>query len=134
MVCYADASIDCQAQQYASPLFDRLVPWAGQLSTTGGVTAEGPVSHFLGGLAAVLGRFDDANRYFAQAAAMNERMDAKFFAARTDLLWGKMFVERQAPGDPERAQDLLTRAQIAAAAHGYGTVERRATAALRGMD
>ena len=134
MVCYADASIDCQAPQYAGPLFERLVPWAGQLSTTGGVTAEGPVSHFLGGLAAVLGRFDDANTFFAQAAAMNERMDAKFFAARTDLLWGKMFVERQAPGDPERAQDLLTRAQIAAAAHGYGTVERRATAALRGMD
>ena len=133
MVCYADASIDSREPQYAGPLFDRLVPWADQLSTTGGATAEGPVSHYLGGLAAVLGHFDEADNYFAQAAAMNDRMGAKFFAARTDLLWGKMLVERQAPGDTGKARKLLTRAHTAAAAHGYGTVERRAAVALRAL-
>lgn len=103
------------------------------MSTTGGATAEGPVSHYLGGLAAVLGHFDEADSFFAQAAAMNDRMGAKFFAARTDLLWGKMLVERQAPGDIGKARELLTRAHTAAAAHGYGTVERRAAAALQGL-
>jgi hypothetical protein len=39
------------------------------------------------GLAAVLGRVDEADTYFAQAAAMNDRARAKFFGARTDLLW-----------------------------------------------
>jgi hypothetical protein len=62
---------------------------------------------------------------------MSARMNAKFFGAMTDLLWGSMLVERRADGDTEKARDLLTKAQVAAAAHGYGSVERRAVAALR---
>jgi hypothetical protein len=95
--------------------------------------AEGPVSHYLGGLATVLGRYDEAEAYFAQSAAMGDRIGAKFFAARTDLSWGKMLIERQAPGDAVMAQDLLTKAQAAATANGYGNVERRAAAALHGL-
>ena len=99
-----------------------------------GITADGPVSHFLGGLATVLGRYDEADAYFTQAAAFNDRADAKFFAARTNLSWGKMLAERNAPGDAERARDLLTKAHAAAAAHGYANVERRAAEALQHLD
>ena len=81
----------------------------------------------LGGLATVLGRYDEADAYFAQSAAFSDRVGAKFFAARTDLLWGRMLAERRAPGDTEKARELLTKAQSAAAAHGYGNVERRAS-------
>ena len=95
------------------------------------LTADGPVSHYLGGLATVLGRYDEADAYFTQAAAFNDRADAKFFAARTNLSWGKMLAERNAPGDTERARDLLTKAHTAAAAHGYANVERRAAEALQ---
>ncbi len=90
-----------------------------------------PVSHYLGGLATVLGRYDEADAYFAHAAAFNDRADAKFFAARTNLSWAKMLAERQAPGDNERARDLLTKAHTAAAAHGYANIERRAAEALQ---
>ena len=58
-------------------------------------------------------------------------MKAKFYVAVTDLLWGSMLAERQAEGDTEKARDLLTKAHTAAVAHGYGTVERRAVAALQ---
>jgi hypothetical protein len=92
---------------------------------------EGPVSHTLGGLATLLGRYDEADGYFAHSAASSERANAKFFAARTYLLWGKMLAERVGSGDIEKANDLLTRALTAAVANGYGTVERRATTALR---
>lgn len=47
-------------------------------------SVEGPVSHYLGGLATVLGRYDEADAYFAQAAAFSDRVGAKFFAAGTD--------------------------------------------------
>ena len=87
----------------------------------------------LGGLATVLGRYDEADAYFAQSAAMSDRMGAKFFAALTDLMWGRMLAERRAPGDTEKARDLLTKAHTAAVAHGYGGVERRAAAALQGL-
>ena len=67
MVDYAEAAIECRDPEYAAPLFDRLEPWAGQLPATG-ASALGPVSHYLGGLAAVLGRYDEADAYFAEAA------------------------------------------------------------------
>jgi hypothetical protein len=101
------------------------------LSTTGGGSAQGSVSHYLGGLATVLGRYDEADAYFAQAAAFNDRVGAKFFAARTNLSWGRMLAERSASGDAEKARELLTKAQTSAAAQGYANVERRAAEALQ---
>ena len=129
MVSYSDAAIECRDPRYAGPLLHLLSPWADEWSTSG-PTAEGPVSYSLGGLATVLGRYDDADAYFAHSAASSARANAKFFAARTDLLWGKMLVERRAPGDVQKAQHLLTKARVVAAANRYGNVERRAEAAL----
>ncbi len=125
MVDFAEAAIECHDPVYAEPLVAKLEPWAGQLPATGG-SALGPVSHYLGGLATVLGRYEEADAYFAQSAEMSRRMGAKFFAARTDLLWGRMLAERGGPGDAERAHDLLVEARRAAVEHGYGNVERRA--------
>jgi hypothetical protein len=130
MVAYGDAAIECRETRFALPLFDRLAPWAGVWSATGGPTVEGPVSHTLGGLATLLGRYDEADAYFAHSAASSERAQAKFFAARTHLLWGRMLAERAHPGDTEKARELLTMAHTAAVANGYGAVERRAAAAL----
>ena len=45
-----------------------------------------------------------------------------------------MLAERRAPGDAEKARDLLTRAQSGAAEHGYANVERRAAEALQHLD
>jgi tetratricopeptide (TPR) repeat protein len=134
MVVYAEVAIACRDPKYAGPLFDRLEPWSDQWSIGGGITAEGPVSHYLGGLAAVLGRYDEADDYFRQAAALSDRMGAKYFASSTNLLYGKMLIERNDPGDHGRARDLLTKAQTAAASHGYGSIERRAAAALLNLD
>ena len=131
MITYSDAAIECRDRRFALPLFDRLVPWADQWSTTAGPTVEGPVSHTLGGLASLLGRYTEADAYFATSAASSERANAKFFAARTNLLWGRMLAKRQAPGDAKKARQLLVKAHEAAVVNGYGNVERRAVAALQ---
>ena len=130
---YAEAAIACRAPEHAGPIFDGLAPWADQMATTG-TTAGDPTSHVLGGLATILGRYDEAETYFARAAAFNERAHAEFFAARTNLSWGEMLAERNAPGDTQRARDLLTKAHTSAAAHGYANIERRAAAALQHLD
>ena len=57
MADYAEAAVECRAPEYAAPLLERMTPWADQLCTSGGGSAEGPMSHFLGGLAALLGRY-----------------------------------------------------------------------------
>jgi tetratricopeptide (TPR) repeat protein len=133
MVDFAEAAIECRHVAAAAALFVQLEPWAAQLPATG-ASALAPVSHYLGGLATVTGEFDRADTYFDQAAVISQRMGAKFFAARTDLSWGKMLAERGAPGDSAKARTLLTRAQAAAAANGYGNVERRAAEALQRLD
>lgn len=45
-----------------------------------------------------------------------------------------MLAQRKAPGDAERARELLAKAHTAAAAHGYANVERRAAEALQDLD
>jgi hypothetical protein len=133
MCGFAEGAIEVADPRFARPLFDHLAPWANQWCTTG-ITGQGPISHYVGGLAAVLGRLDEADAYFAQAASMNTRATAKFFGARTDLQWGKMLAERRGPGDAERGRALLTKAHTVAGANGYGNVERRAAAALQMLE
>src|SRR5450755_68438 len=133
MTTYANVAIECGERQMAGSLFDLLAPWSDQLSTNGGGSTNGPVSHFLGGLATVLGRYDDADSYFARAASFNSRTQAMFFAGQSDLLWGRMLAKRRAPGDTDRACALLVRARTIAAANGYGAIERRAAAALQDL-
>jgi class 3 adenylate cyclase/tetratricopeptide (TPR) repeat protein len=131
MVSYSNAAVECRDPLYAGPLFHLLSPWADEWSTTMGPTAQGPVSHTLGSLATVLGRYDEADALFAHSAASSARANAKFFSARTHLMWGKMLAERRGPGDVDKARDLLTTAHIVSVTHGYGTIERRAAAALQ---
>jgi class 3 adenylate cyclase/tetratricopeptide (TPR) repeat protein/biotin operon repressor len=133
MCGFAEGAIEVADPRFAAPLFDHLAPWSAQWCTTG-ITAQGPISHYVAGLATVLGRFDEAEAYFAQAASMSTAAGARFFSARTDLSWGKMLAERHSPGDPERAREFLTRSHTVAAANGYANVERRALAALQLLD
>ena len=130
----AHTVIECRHEKYAGLLFDRLAPWADQWTTSVGLSSQGPVSHYLGGLATVLGHYDTANAFFGQSAALNDQMGARYFAAQTDILWARMLTKRNAPGDIEKARTLLTKAHATGMANGYGNVERRAAEALRLLD
>jgi tetratricopeptide (TPR) repeat protein len=129
MVDFAEAAIECRNPEFARPLFERLEPWRAQIPATGG-SALAPVSYYLGGLAWVMGRYDDANAFFEQAMDLSRQMRAKFFLAQTELRWGQMLIERRAPGDLDRARELLASALVGATAHGYGTVHRRTVGML----
>ena len=132
MVYCAEAAIECRDTRYAGLLFDHLAPWADQWSSSS-ITPQGPISHCLGGLATVLGRYGEADTYFALAAASSARAGAKFFAARIDLSWGRMLAERNVPDDTEEARRLLTQAHTAGVSNRYATVQRRAAAALQAL-
>ncbi len=132
MVDIAEAAIEVGDPVFAGPLFERLEPWADQLPATG-ASALGPVSHTLGGLATVLGRYDEAEHFFRASAKVSQRMGAKFFAARTDLMWARMLIKRGAPGDMAKARELLLNARDVAATQSYAVVERRALAAMKAL-
>jgi class 3 adenylate cyclase/tetratricopeptide (TPR) repeat protein len=129
MAWYADAAMALGDTTFIEPIFDQLVPWVDLWPSTG-AECESPVSQYLGGLATSLGRYEEADAYFARAIAASDRTNAKFFAARTNLMWGVMLARRRSPGDLARAKALLEAASDLAATNHYANVERRAVAAL----
>jgi class 3 adenylate cyclase/tetratricopeptide (TPR) repeat protein len=113
----------------AATLYDRLVPYRG-LMATAGAAATGCVDHYLGLLAAVLGRFGEADGYFHSAALFHERLAAPTRLARTRLEWARMLLSRGDSRDAERAAEFLQHALTTARELGLGNVERHATALL----
>ncbi len=132
IIAYAQAAIDLGETAWAAQLFDLLAPYHGQVGYNGLMPLE-PVAMYLGALASLLGRYEEAEAFFGESAELNQRAGASFAAARTDFSWGRMLVARRGPGDTERARELLTRAQTSAAAGGFGYVEVHAAEALQSL-
>jgi hypothetical protein len=92
----------------AAVLYAALLPVAGQVDVLAvTIASSGSYARPCGTLAACLGRWDDAERHFADAVAMNERLGARPYVVRTRRAWAAMLLDRNAPGDRERATDLI---------------------------
>jgi hypothetical protein len=130
MVFFADAAIELGDPAFAGPLYERLAPWGDQWSDNG-ATAANPICHYLGGLAWVLGRDDEADAFFARSATMCRGIGAQFFLAQTELLWGRMLARRGRTEDRDRARELLEHARSSAIAQGYASVLDRADEAIQ---
>jgi tetratricopeptide (TPR) repeat protein len=131
MIHYTDVAIACDDHRAAAALYERLVPYAGQTPTRGAAPYHAPIDHYLGKLATLLGRYEEADQHFPAAAEFADRAGAAYLAAEIDLAWGEMFLQRRQAGDDERARACLDSARSAAAARGYADVEGRATNALQ---
>jgi class 3 adenylate cyclase len=129
IVRYARVAIELQLHDHAGTLLELLGPFHDQLPYNG-LTPSEPAAMYLGGLAAVLGRYEDGERYFAEAAELCTRGGMRFAEADTRRLWGRMLATRGLPGDRERARRLLKEARASAETNGYAMIERRAAAAL----
>lgn len=113
----------------AGPLFELLAPFHDQIGFNGLIAFE-PVAMYLGGLATVLGCYDDAEAYFQESDRLSRGLASTFFVARTELAWGRMLLARGAADDRARADEKLGSAHDAGVAHGYGGITRRAAEAL----
>jgi tetratricopeptide (TPR) repeat protein len=131
MLNWSSTVVACGRTDLASGMYEQLEPWADQACASGMLVYHGPVSHALAELATVLGRHDDADRFFADAHDMNARMGARFWTTWTDTAWAKLLAARGGPGDAERARALLVEAHGVASASGYHIVERDAETALQ---
>jgi tetratricopeptide (TPR) repeat protein len=100
----------------AEILYDLQQPYAHRNAVGYAEGCVGSVSRALGNLAALMGRYVDAERHFTEALQMNERMGALPWVAYTQHDLAKMFVDRDAPGDREAAIELLRDAESTCAA------------------
>ena len=120
----AEASVWLGDQPTAAVLLDLLAPYHDHF--TFAITPVGSVARFLGGLAAALGHLDDADAYFAEAAAMDGKAGARSCLARTRVDWARLLLSRSGPGDVDRAVVLLDQVLEATAEIGLPTIEQRA--------
>jgi hypothetical protein len=109
----------------AATLYDLLLPYEDRCATVGVATARGSVARFLGLLATVLSRYDDAERHFEAALQMNARIRARVWVAHTQHDYACMLVARDGPGDRERATALAAQALATAREVGMKPLEAK---------
>ncbi len=92
----------------AAALYDLLLPYEGRnITLPVGICCLGPVSHYLGVLAATMSDWAAAAGHFDQALAMSARMGARPFLAYTRYEYARLLIARGEPDDHRRARDLL---------------------------
>ena len=127
-VCARLGRADCVPR-----LRSMLEPYADQLILGGfGAWITGPVAFYLAMLATTIGDWPEADARFAAAADAHVRLNFPTSLARTRLEWARMLLAGAAPGDAERARDLLRRALETARALGLPPIERDAASLLSG--
>jgi tetratricopeptide (TPR) repeat protein len=118
-------------QSAAARLYDLLLPYnRGMYSGISGAISYGAMARRLGLLAAVMSRWEEAERHFEAALAMHAKARARPFLARTQYEYAGMLLSRAAPGDREKARGLLSQALAVAEELGMKTVAERSGALL----
>ncbi|MBV9872212.1 MAG: AAA family ATPase [Frankiaceae bacterium] len=128
MSLWSAAAVEVGDTDAAAELYEQLLPWHDRVGFTG-VAMTGAVAHYLGRLADLLGRHDEASVHFAKALSIHERLRAPFFIAQTQLEWGRLLQTTE----PDRARGMLTRARDLAAGYGCARIERVAGEVLTGI-
>jgi hypothetical protein len=100
-----DTGAAAQLYQALAPYRGRLVVWAGANSSWG------PVSHYLGLLAAGMGRTGDAVRHFQEAVDLEQQVGALPYLAHSLVGLAGALAVRDAAGDARQASKYRRRAR-----------------------
>jgi predicted ATPase len=114
---------------HAATLYQYLVPYDGyNIVVSGSVASYGAASRYLGMLAATMSHWEEAQRHFEDALAMNGRMEAKTWLAHTQYGYANMLLARARPRDHAKALSLLQEALSISRALGMRALEERVVA------
>jgi class 3 adenylate cyclase/tetratricopeptide (TPR) repeat protein len=104
----------------AAVLYDALLPYAGLCITMPGYKSGflGTASLYLGMLAAMLSRPEDAARHLEDALAVHARLGAAPWVARTQFEYATLLLAREGDDNHARARALLAEARATAATLG----------------
>jgi DNA-binding CsgD family transcriptional regulator len=103
----AEAAMLLRDQKRAEQIYVLLLPEAARnLFVRNSDHTGGSVAYYLGLLAMTMERWQDAERHFQDALAMNEQAENWFYAAYTRHGWADMLVRRGREADRQRALEL----------------------------
>jgi tetratricopeptide (TPR) repeat protein len=104
------ACVHLRESARAADLYTILEPYADRSVVVGaGANCIGSVSLYLGHLATVMQRWDDAERHFRRALEHDELMGNRPFVVYAGLAWSAMLLDRDAADDRERAAEMVSR-------------------------
>jgi tetratricopeptide (TPR) repeat protein len=119
MANLSDVCAEIGDRERAEMLYRLLLPYRDRNLVVGAAVAcQGSVARPLGRLAALLGRWDEADELFTAAIAANQRMGAPGLVAHTQAHYARALRARREPGDLDKADVLDDAATEAAAALG----------------
>jgi DNA-binding SARP family transcriptional activator len=95
---------------HARRLYELMLPGAHRNAVCHPGGALGSVSHYLGQLAMMGERWEEAEQHFSDALAMNAKMGAHPWVAHTQLDLARMLLARSETGDQEKAERLVSEA------------------------
>lgn len=126
LIAHAVLAIELEDADAASWLLPTIAPMAGEVSFNG-VTSQGPVSAYVGKLASLLGRHEEAESHLLDALATTEAFGWRYHRATTLIALAQN--HHRAAGTLDAvAADWLTEAEALCATHGLSSWARRTTA------
>ena len=125
VVGLADAAELTGDRRWARTLYDLAAPYAGANCTLGLAVFLGAVDHWLGVLAGVAGRHDDAARHLSAALERHQEMGARPWVALTQEAYGWVLSRRGRPGDAGQAAALAQAAARTAGELGLAAITGR---------
>lgn len=130
----ASAAAIVEDAEAAAVLLPHVEPYRGQVLTVSGwLAALGAADRFEALLLAALGRDREAEARFDSARALERRIRAEPFVARTDVAHAELLLRRGRPGDHDRARSLLLGAEGVAARLGMDGVLGQVAALRAGV-
>jgi class 3 adenylate cyclase/tetratricopeptide (TPR) repeat protein len=127
MTYLADVCIFLGDTSSALSLHEMMLPYKQVNILNGFCSCYGSASRYLGALATLLARWDDAEQHFDTALTMNRRMGARPWLAHTQYQYARMLLSRDQPGDSEKAAALIKDALATARELGMVALEQRIT-------
>jgi tetratricopeptide (TPR) repeat protein len=117
----------------AAALYRSLLPWAALNAANPVEGIRGSVSRYLGILATATKHWEEAERHFQDAVAMNESIGARPWLAHTYHDYARMLLARDAAADSERALELTAAALATYRELGMDTWAREASELERAL-
>jgi len=102
----AETAALTERRDHAPPLYDAILPYAELAAVDLPEGTRGSMSRYLGQLATLLERWDDAEKHYEEASAANARMGSTPWVALTRRDHAAMLRARGEHGDRSRADEL----------------------------
>jgi eukaryotic-like serine/threonine-protein kinase len=118
-----------QDRERAARIYELMLPYAERNTMIGWTeVCYGSASRYLGNLAALMQRYDDAQRHYEAAISMNAKIGARGWLAHSQHEYAAMLIERGKDEDRARALELNDQALASAELLGLTALQEQARA------